>query len=210
MADHHNQHDADWHKKANDEPDRELDSALAMYAAVEPRAGLEQRILANLRTARDQRAGLAWWRRSVTGWTVVAAAAVVIFAVAVALRSAKPARPDARNHPARATQTPHEPPRQVVTNEPEKTIRRHSPGPAQRSNHRSDSQLAAAAPKLDQFPSPHPLSDQEKLLARYVAEYPEHAVLVARAQAEALRRDQEEEMRYDGRAHDNDSPQQNK
>ena len=53
----------------------------------------------------------------------------------------------------------------------------------------------AAEPKLEVFPSPLPLTEQEKLLAGYITEQPEHAILLARAQAEALRRDQEEEMR---------------
>ena len=51
-----------------------------------------------------------------------------------------------------------------------------------------------APPKLDQFPSPQPLSEQEKLLQSYVAKYPEQAVLIARARTEALRQDQLEEM----------------
>jgi hypothetical protein len=39
------------------------------------------------------------------------------------------------------------------------------------------------------------LSEQEKILMKYVARYPEQAVLVARAASEALRRDQLEEMK---------------
>jgi hypothetical protein len=35
-----------------DEFDRMLDAALAKYAAVEPRTGLEERVLANLRPSR--------------------------------------------------------------------------------------------------------------------------------------------------------------
>jgi Zn-dependent M16 (insulinase) family peptidase len=55
--------------------------------------------------------------------------------------------------------------------------------------------VTASGPKLDRFPSPQPLSDQEKLLASYVADDPHHAVLIARAQAELEKRDHEEEMR---------------
>ncbi len=45
--------------KTHDELDRMLDAALAKYAAAEPRAGLEARVLANLRArdAGDQRSG---------------------------------------------------------------------------------------------------------------------------------------------------------
>ena len=45
--------------------------------------------------------------------------------------------------------------------------------------------VAAANPKLDQFPSPRPLSEEEQLLVRYVHEFPEEAVLIAKAQAES-------------------------
>jgi len=44
--------------------------------------------------------------------------------------------------------------------------------------------VATAAPKLDQFPSPRPLSEQELALARYVNEFPQEAMLIARAQEE--------------------------
>jgi hypothetical protein len=52
-------------------------------------------------------------------------------------------------------------------------------------------------PKLDQFPSPQPLSEQEKILAAYVAKYPEDALLLAQARAEALRRDALEDSERD-------------
>lgn len=51
---------------------------------------------------------------------------------------------------------------------------------------------AAAIPRLDVFPSPQPLSEQEKIMASYVAEYPEQAALIARARMDALRRDIDE------------------
>jgi hypothetical protein len=58
--------------------------------------------------------------------------------------------------------------------------------------------VVSAGPKLQQFPSPQPLSDQEKILANYVSEYPEHAALIAQARMEMSRRDQEEELRVPG------------
>src|SRR5947208_1998971 len=46
-------------------------------------------------------------------------------------------------------------------------------------------------PKMSQFPSPRPLSEQEKLLVRYVNESPNDAVLIAQEQAARLREMQE-------------------
>ncbi len=56
-------------------------------------------------------------------------------------------------------------------------------------------QGAAAIPKLDQFPSPQPLSEQERILAGYVENFPERAALVAKMQSEDLRRERLEEMK---------------
>jgi hypothetical protein len=55
--------------------------------------------------------------------------------------------------------------------------------------------VVAAVPKLDQFPSPRPLSEQEQILATYVAQFHDEAVLIARARKEAMERDREKELR---------------
>jgi hypothetical protein len=67
--------------------------------------------------------------------------------------------------------------------------------------------MARTVPKLEQFPSPHPLSEQEQLLANYIAQYPEHALLVARALADPLRPDQLKEIPHfpSGDERDNDT-----
>ena len=54
------------------ELDRVLDAALAKYAAVEPRDGLEARILANLRTEQAESLRRVWWK-----WALVAATAAI-------------------------------------------------------------------------------------------------------------------------------------
>ena len=46
-------------------------------------------------------------------------------------------------------------------------------------------EVVATAPKLDVFPSPHPLSDQELALARYVRNFPADAKVVAESQADS-------------------------
>jgi hypothetical protein len=57
----------------------------------------------------------------------------------------------------------------------------------------------AAEPKLDQFPSPRPLSKQEELLARYAREHPQEANLIAQAQAELEKQDLLEFEKQDAR-----------
>ena len=80
--------------KEQGELDSALDAALAKYAAVEPRAGLEDRVLANLRIEQARMPVRAWWRWSVAG----ALAAVVFVALALAWRPFKPSPASVENH----------------------------------------------------------------------------------------------------------------
>ena len=175
-----------------DEFDRVLDAALAKYTAAEPRAGLEERVLANLRGEQVRVPDRAWWR-----WSAVAAVAVVIVVVlALSLRSDKASRPIVVNHPSTPTEAPRQRETEIVSNAHRSGTRPARPGTAREpAMQPSPPEVAIArAPKLEQFPSPQPLSEQERLLQNYVAQNPEQAVLLARARTEALRQDQLEEM----------------
>jgi hypothetical protein len=171
-----------------DELDRILDAALAKYAAVEPRTGLEERVLSTLRAEHARVPDRAWLR-----WSLLAAVAVMVIVVAtLAWRSGGASHPVVANHPSSATEGRAEPTAQIVL----------SQTPVQKAKVRrshalvvSRSQPNIRPPKLEQFPSPQPLSEQEKLLLAYVAEDPERAVLIARARNEARLQDQLEEVR---------------
>jgi hypothetical protein len=167
-----------------DELDRLLDAALKQYAAVQPREGLESRILAHLRSQSAERASHAWWR-----W-FAAAAGVAALAVIITMASRPHARPQltvAQHPPASAAD-----PNQAATSPPKKAVER----PKRRLHAVVDAQVAQALPKLDQFPSPQPLSEQEKLLASYVAVYPRQAALLARLRTEELERERIEEQKW--------------
>lgn len=196
--------------RKQDELDSTLDAALAKYAAIEPRAGLEDRVLANLRAERARVPDRSWWRWSLAG----ALAAMVVVAVALAWRSVKPFPSVVTNHNPAATQTAKEPATHVVASSSGNQILRNQVPPQQRvalrraaTHHSRSKAVMADNPKLDQFPSPQPLSEQEKILESYVANYPEHAALIARARAEELRRDAAEEM-GSGEAGNEKGPQQ--
>lgn len=163
---------------AEDTLDRALDAALAKYSDVEPRAALNERILANLR-AEPTPAVRAWWR-----WGLVAGAvAVVLVALALAWRSGSTKQPEITQHPRVVAPSAPEAPqiahhdRNIVT-PPNPPIRTKAP-------RRPKAEVAATAPKLDVFPSPQPLSDQELALARYVRNFPADAKAVAKEQADA-------------------------
>src|ERR1700685_237668 len=171
----------------SDALDCELDTALAKYATVEPRTGLEERILANLRAQREKPANWAWW-----SWTAAGALAVAGI-VAAGMLSWKTADNLAKHHP------PIEAPRaagtQIARNGETNGTGPRTRMPGKRSSVHLRRTEKDAGPKLDVFPSPLPLSEQEKMLASYVAEYPKEAALIAQLRTEALQREFEEEMR---------------
>jgi hypothetical protein len=175
----------------NDELDRELNAALTKFAAVEPRRGLEDRILVNLRAERQHNSARTWWR-----WPVVAAlAALIVVAVSISWRSAKvpyitTQHPPAPTNEYNRTQTANN------NNKETRITRPHNTVSKRRGKHAVShpATVLAPAPRLGQFPSPQPLSEQEEILARYVARFPEHAALIALARTEELQRDTTEEM----------------
>lgn len=186
--------------------DRALDAALAEYSSVEPRPGLGQRIMANLNAQSPVVTSLAWWR-----YGLAVGFAVVLLVVGLAWRSGKASRP------VTVRQQPASVPRQDVRVAENPDLRSH-PAPVmkaptlqavarkQQRGDRGRTIKLASAPKPDQFPSPRPLSEQEKLLASYVAHDSENAILVARAQTE-FDKQSEEEMRGMNRASTRDLEQ---
>jgi len=178
-----------WRDSQDDALNRQLDAALATYAAAEPRSGLEARILAHMRSEREQAPLRAWWRWAVTG--VLAVAIIVAAALAWKWERLRPVLVEhhapAIKQDAQAATTPMVAGNQKITRTLELPAPRRAPGKIRAHAHGGEQ------PRLEQFPSRQPLSEQEKILARYVAEYPEQATLVARARTEQLRRDEAEE-----------------
>jgi len=184
MADNdHKQNDSRWRGREEDRLDQELDAALFQYAAMEPRAGLEERVLANLAAQREHVVARVWWR-----WPAVAAAVVVIVVAASLLwKSGRPTPSTTAHHSSTAVEGSHQPTVQAADLGGGKPIRPAHPASSKRpiSRRGADPRAAVVAePRLEQFPSPQPLSEQEKLLVRYVKEFPQEAVTIAMAQAE--------------------------
>src|SRR2546423_502696 len=161
----------DHENSPGDELDRLLDGALKQYAAVQPREGLEGRILARMRSESAERASHAWWR-----W-LRAAAAVGALAVVIAMTLRPHARPQPMVAQHRSVALPAA--KLAASSQQRKAVQR----PTRRVHAVADIQVPKV-PKLDQFPSPQPLSEQEKLLASYVAVYPKQAALLAKLRTE--------------------------
>jgi hypothetical protein len=184
-----NDNNENW--KTEDESDRALDAALAEYTSVEPRAGLEERILANLRAADSPTIARRWWN-----WRIAAVvAATLIIAVSLVARWNRASQPPTVVQRPHVKEAPIAP--QVANREnsvaSQKKLPRHRGVRTQ-----PQQEIVAVDPKLDVFPSPLPLSEQEKILSLYVEKYPEHAALVAEARMDALRQQAEERRQIAG------------
>jgi len=168
------------------ELDQWLDSALARRGAVEPRLGLERRVLARL-AAESQPAQSNWLRGGGLGLATAASLTLLIWFGWLQLGPVAP------------MSKVFSPPANGLTFVPSvnasRVQARHPRDLARRQNVKSGSgtvQLSTPA-RLLTFPSPAPLNEQEKLLARYVREFPDKAQPMARAQTE-LRKQDEREM----------------
>lgn len=173
-----------------DELDRRLDAALASYAKVDPRPGLDERILANLRS--EPVVAHAWWH-----WGLAAAVAAILIVLALSLRSDR-LHPTVANHPV----DDHPMSDRPMSDRPQKNLSPPNPAPEVQQASDGDSDLARQPtprpvlkaralrhetevpknPKLDQFPSPRPLSPEEIALAQYVRNFPKDAQLIAESQ----------------------------
>ncbi|MCE5306786.1 MAG: hypothetical protein LLG20_04015 [Acidobacteriales bacterium] len=129
------------------ELDRKLDAALAEYANIEPPAGMEQRILARVREAGGS-GRIHWWR-----WVAAAVPALAGLLAVFVYRDLPPVAPPS---PV-ALSVPQAPAlvRPVV-----KRVSRPRPAPL---------------PKREVFPTPTPLSPEERALLQLVAQSPEKA-----------------------------------
>jgi hypothetical protein len=162
--------------------DQWLDRALPQYGQAEPRVGLEGRLLANLRAEQTPVAKRRpWWAAP------VAAAAFVIIGVGIFLATGyRGNRKEIAGVP-RTVATQHQ--RSVLSDRKPAVLAdlkvQKRPVPQR--------QTALAAepgePKQQQFPAPRPLSEQEKMLTRYVQESPKEAKQAALALTALLRQD---------------------
>jgi hypothetical protein len=158
--------------------DRALDAALAKYASVEPRTGLEQRILAQLQAESARIPNRSWWQWSTVGLV----AAVILFALALAWRSNKPAKVEVQRPSVPVERVPSAT-RVAANSEVHAAAAIRGRHNATRHQIRQAT-VVADGPKLDQFPSPEPLTPEELALVRYVRHFPQDAVIVASAQEE--------------------------
>jgi hypothetical protein len=159
-----------------------LDKALRHYGNVEPRIGLESRILANMQVAGKR--ALSGYRWVLAG--AIATALVIAIDGGIWHQALMPKQnitlPPVPKNALRAVGS------ETIPRTPQIAKTR---APRQRRYTSAASSVASTStPKLDRFPSPLPLSQQELLFASYAEHFPKEALLLVQEQ-----RDFEEDIR---------------
>ena len=162
---------SDQEKDKQMQLDDMLDSLLANYSSAE-RPGLETRILANLREAEEKEEPQGWWNfKWIWAGMVTAVIIVAVVLISGRHRVEPPTHVIVKTSPAipQPEIQPHAP---VVRNETVRIHPRKSLAPTRPQN---------AALALNErpavFPTPTPLSEQEKLLLSYLAGTPREEVV---------------------------------
>jgi len=153
--------------------DEMLDSLLANYSSAEPRPGLETRILANLQGAAGNESPAGWWNFKWI-WAGMVAAAIVMAAVLINGRH----RIEPPTHVIVKT-SPAIPQPEIQAHAPiarQETARVHRHKPLTVPTAQRNATLALTK-RPAVFPTPTPLSEQEKLLLSYLAGTPREEVI---------------------------------
>jgi hypothetical protein len=138
----------------SDELDKILDDALSSYSREEPRPGLDDRIFDRIRAAREQR-GFTWLR-----WALAVPAFACVLFLAVMFLSTRDSVPKSWKPAPIISSTASPPPFAPAAIQPTATRRRLKP---------------VRLPKPEQFPTPTPLTAQERALLAFVARSPKQA-----------------------------------
>ncbi len=147
--------------------DQVLDAALAGYTTEKPRAGLEQRILARLA---EQPQPPAWPARRWLPAGALALVALMALAILLPRRESAPTPVTVTSQPPQLTATQKPAPRAPA---PAVVPIKRAPQPSPRATH-----VTAAQTRAAQFPRPGSLTEEERLLMRYLETVPRE-VLVA-------------------------------
>lgn len=165
-----------------------LAQALQASGSVEPRPGLEQRVLATLQAERNRRPAARPWL-----WAAGAlAVALLLFAT---IWQGITARRPTVDKPFDTTTSAAKMPATANVRPVVESPHRNTPPQVVRKKLSPAAAPKPAEPRLAQFPSPQPLSREEAGFAQYAARYPEQATLMAREQEQFARENRELELK---------------
>src|SRR5579859_6167522 len=169
---------ADQEKDKRMQIDDMLDSLLANYSLVEPRPGLETRIMATLHDAESREASRSWWNFK---WVWVGAALAALIVGGVLIGGKRHVAPPPRT----VVQTTQPAVQEPIVEQPRVQSSVPTVGATPATHHRHKT----LAPRPQQnaglalsqrpavFPTPTPLSEQERLLLSYYSHTPREEVI---------------------------------
>ncbi len=147
-----------------DELERWIDEGVRCYVAAEPPLGMERRVLVALEERQPLR---RWWRR----W-MIAVPVAALLAIVVGFSLRPKTRPQPATAPQVAVNVPAAPPKPSVDagGKSMPQLKAHVARPVTRRKSGGDAPTGAAnrMSNPQQFPSPVPATEQERLLARLV------------------------------------------
>jgi hypothetical protein len=167
--------------------DEMLDALLATYSSAEPRPGLENRILANVQDMTGKQGSATWWNFK---WLWEGAVLAAVIVGGVLIRGKRPVAPPPRTvvqtvQPAVQQPMVQQPMvQQPVIQKPrvqsvpaaagsERVIHRHKT--LAREPQQNTTLARSQRPSI--FPTPTPLSEQERLMFTYLANTPQEIVV---------------------------------
>lgn len=161
--------------------DRLLDSMLSQYSAAEPRPGLETRVLAQIAETREEKqAGSSPLRWLVVG-AGIAVSAVAVVVVMLAFRAEQrhslppPLADNIHTQQEQKSEAVRVPPMIPATNR--RVAVQHRATTRTRRNKNSNFQTLAVSQRPAIFPTPVPLTEQERLMFSYVEHTPQSEVI---------------------------------
>lgn len=151
-----------------------LDEALRQHASVEPRDGMEGRLLARLHSREERTRVFRRWA------LLIGSPALAILLIALVWRGE---HTDINQRNLDAT-SQHSDVEQALrkTVQPSLSSTSRDTKVVRINRHPLSAQRQYDEPRLNHFPSPRPLSSEEIVLAQYAAQYPQEAALVAKEQ----------------------------
>jgi hypothetical protein len=147
--------------QSNGELDRMIDSALAEYSNAQPLAGLEERVLNRIRLVEGA-------RRRAFGWVAAIAVAASVVLVSILVRMPRTPAPPGNGIVPVPALAPSRPVPEAA--ELHGALKRHHGGIV-----RKRAEAPKPVEKLKPFPTPQPLTAEERTLRGFVERYPEEA-----------------------------------
>jgi len=164
---------ADQEKDKQMQIDDMLDSLLANYSSAEPRPGLETRILANLQGAAGNESPAGWWNFRWL-WAGMVTAAIIVAAVLISGRH----RVEPPTHVIVRTSQPAPQPeiqqRTPIVRQETAKVPRHKPSAVPTAQRNA---TLALSERPANFPTPAPLSEQERMMFIYLENTPREVVI---------------------------------